>query len=432
KNLKRPTVPAEYGSKVPTAIRQRYLNLIIDECLKFIKDEETAFKRGQEEEHVAYGRSSNKNIYLRMAVNTIKRLRSEADVKNNSPKKVVANAQSHEATLGGSRAAKTSFTLKRSGAHQTFFGDFSGAELYKRLSKYVTSEEDLQTNNFPRPDSNSSSSAKFYVDNKKIKDPTLKDYEKICNRCGKRFVVYPDCEYGSFEECSFHWGKAWKRKVAGQWETRYTCCSGDLSATGCAVSKAHTYESNKYENITGYMKTMPTSPPLDGNYGVYAMDCEMVYTTGGMELARVTVVGSDKQPVYETLVKPDYPLIDPNTRYSGIEEKDLDNVKTTLRNVQAVLLSLFNDKTILMGHSLESDLMAVKIIHNTVVDTSLVFPHRLGLPYKRALRNLMSEHLQKIIQNDEGGHDSNEDALACLELMQWRLKEDAKREHRRS
>ncbi|XP_050400601.1 RNA exonuclease 1 homolog [Patella vulgata] len=431
KNIKRPTVPTEFGSKVPTAIRQRYLNLIIDECLKFIKDEESAFKRAQEEEHVAYGRSSSKNIYLRMAVNTIKRLRTEAESKVASPKKKIPNSQSHEATLGGSKAAKTSFTVKRSGKSQVFYGDFSGADLYKRLTKYITSEELLQANNFPRPCPESSSSAKFYVD-KSIKDVTLKDYEKVCCRCGKRFIVYPDCEYGTKEQCSYHWGKAWKRRIAGSIETRYTCCSGELGSNGCAISKAHAYETNKYENTTGYMKTLPTSPPIDGNYGVYAMDCEMVYTTGGMELARVTVVGSDKQPVYESLVKPDYPVIDTNTRFSGIEDKDLENVTTTLRNVQAVLLSLFNDQTILLGHSLESDLIAVKLIHNTVVDTSLVFPHRLGPPYKRALRNLMSDHLQKIIQNDEGGHDSNEDASACLELMQWKLKEDAKKEHRRS
>ncbi len=38
-----------------------------------------------------------------------------------------------------------------------------------------------------------------------------------------------------------------------------------------------------------------------------------------------------------------------------------------------------------------------------VVDTAIVFPHRLGLPYKRALRNLMADYLKRIIQ------DSGED-----------------------
>ena len=43
-----------------------------------------------------------------------------------------------------------------------------------------------------------------------------------------------------------------------------------------------------------------------------------------------------------------------------------------------------------------------------------------------ALRNLMQEHLQKIIQQDESGHDSAEDARSCLELMQWKVKADLK------
>lgn len=44
-NLKRPVIPASFGSKVPSNIRQRYLNLIIDECLKFCPSEEQAYKK---------------------------------------------------------------------------------------------------------------------------------------------------------------------------------------------------------------------------------------------------------------------------------------------------------------------------------------------------------------------------------------------------
>lgn len=40
------------------------------------------------------------------------------------------------------------------------------------------------------------------------------------------------------------------------------------------------------------------------------------------------------------------------------------------------------------------------MIHDTVIDTSVVFPHARGPPYKKALRTLCGEILQKIIQND--------------------------------
>ena len=76
------------------------------------------------------------------------------------------------------------------------------------------------------------------------------------------------------------------------------------------------------------------------------------------------------------------------------------DVSTSLRDVQATLLTMFSSKTILVGHSLESDFKALKLIHDTVIDTSVMFPHRNGYPQKRALRNLCSEYLRKIIQND--------------------------------
>jgi hypothetical protein len=48
-------------------------------------------------------------------------------------------------------------------------------------------------------------------------------------------------------------------------------------------------------------------------------------------------------------------------RFSGIKAEDLEGVTTTIREVQAVLLSMFSAKTILIGHSLESDLKALKV-----------------------------------------------------------------------
>lgn len=101
------------------------------------------FFQGQEEEQATYNRASNKNIYLRVAVNTIKKIRTEAlESQPSTSKKQCLGlaslssmasshpAQSHEATLGGSLAAKTSYTLHRSGNStrklpQTFSGKAS-------------------------------------------------------------------------------------------------------------------------------------------------------------------------------------------------------------------------------------------------------------------------------------------------------------------
>ena len=61
---------------------------------------------------------------------------------------------------------------------------------------------------------------------------------------------------------------------------------------------------------------------------------------------------------------------------------------------------MFHSRTILIGHSLESDLKALKLIHGVVVDTSILFPHKMGPPKKRALKTLCIENLKRIIQED--------------------------------
>ena len=48
---------------------------------------------------------------------------------------------------------------------------------------------------------------------------------------------------------------------------------------------------------------------------VYALDCEMCYTTMGLQLTRVTVVDMHLKPIYESLVKPSHTIVDYNTRY---------------------------------------------------------------------------------------------------------------------
>jgi RNA exonuclease 1 len=39
-------------------------------------------------------------------------------------------------------------------------------------------------------------------------------------------------------------------------------------------------------------------------------------------------------------------------------------------------------KTILVGHSLDSDLRAFHMVHHYVIDTAIVVPHAQGMPSK--------------------------------------------------
>ncbi|NWR80239.1 REXO1 exonuclease, partial [Centropus unirufus] len=420
-SLQRPVIPTEFGAKVPTNIRQRYLNLFIDECLKFCSSSQEAFDKALSEEKMAYERSTSRNIYLNVAVNTLKKLRSlvpnsPASTNKTSNKKVV----SHEAVLGGKLAAKTSFTLNRSGSLRA--EDLTGAALYRRLKEYLMTEEQLKENGYPMPHPEKPGRAVLFTAEEK---KTLDSSCRICCRCGTEYMVSASGNCVRKEECVHHWGRLRKQRVPGGWETHYSCCSGAVGSPGCQVAKQHVHDGRK-ESLDGFVKTFEKLPTTDGYPGIYALDCEMCYTKQGLELTRVTVINSDLKVVYDTFVKPDSKVVDYNTRFSGVTEEDLKNTSITLRDVQAVLLNMFSADTILIGHSLESDLFALKLIHGTVVDTAIVFPHRLGLPYKRALRTLMADYLKRIIQDNVEGHDSSEDARACMELMVWKIKEDAK------
>ncbi|KAL3977507.1 claudin [Sarotherodon galilaeus] len=425
-SMRRPVIPTEFGAKVPTNIRQRYLNTFIDECVKFCPSEDGAFQMALDEEKLVYERSSSKNIYLNVAVNTLKKLRSKSSASPSPVTKDPGSAakrkpQSHEEVLGGRLAATTSFTVNRMGKQQE--EKLIGATLYRKMKAYLMTEEQLQEHGYPRPNPEAAGKAVIYnqPEKKAVADP----FTKICCRCGAEYKVNVNGSCVRKEECSFHWGRLRRHKVAGGWETNYSCCAAAVGAPGCQTAKQHVQDGRK-ESLDGFVSTFSKPLPPDGNGGVFALDCEMCYTKQGLELTRVTVIDSEMKVIYDTFVKPESKVVDYNTRFSGVTAEDLESAAITLRDVQAVLLSMFSAESILIGHSLESDLLALKLIHSSVVDTAIVFPHRLGLPYKRALKNLMADHLKRIIQDNVEGHDSSEDATACMELMIWKIKEDAK------
>jgi RNA exonuclease 1 len=97
----------------------------------------------------------------------------------------------------------------------------------------------------------------------------------------------------------------------------------------------------------------------------------------------------------------------------------LEPVTTTLKDVQARLLELLTPRVILVGHSLDSDLKALKMTHPFIIDTSILYPHPRGPPLKSSLKFLAEKYLSREIQKGHGvaGHDSVEDAKACLDLL---------------
>ena len=116
-----------------------------------------------------------------------------------------------------------------------------------------------------------------------------------------------------------------------------------------------------YEDANDADWVQTTEFTHDGSH-IFALDCEMCLSEQGLVLTRISLVNFDNEVIYEELVKPDVPIVDYLTRYSGITEEKLAlGAKKTLAEVQKDLLKLISRSDILIGHSLQNDLKVMKL-----------------------------------------------------------------------
>ena len=87
-------------------------------------------------------------------------------------------------------------------------------------------------------------------------------------------------------------------------------------------------------------------------------------------------------PVSSQISLSGLPTLIPNPSLSGITAATLNSVTMTLADVQMRVLTLIKPSTILLGHSFESDLRALKLSQERCIGTTLQFYHMRGRPLK--------------------------------------------------
>ncbi|KAI0702903.1 ribonuclease H-like protein, partial [Cytidiella melzeri] len=248
-----------------------------------------------------------------------------------------------------------------------------------------------------------------------------------CDRCNQQFQVKRQEEA---DECVFHWGKPFTSKANGEKRRVYQCCSRTTDEDPCSKGPHVFYESEP-ENLHrrhAFSYTRAADDPMYTErkaFDIVALDCEMIYSTGGMRVARVSVVDGAGEEIFDELVRMDdgVEVIDLNTRFSGITAEDYSTATRQLASIRQSLDALINSNTIIIGHALDNDLKTLRMIHRRCVDTVAIFPHQAGPPYRRALRHLAKEHLGRVIQTGgaTAGHSSVEDSIATLDLVRWHV-----------
>lgn len=176
---------------------------------------------------------------------------------------------------------------------------------------------------------------------------------------------------------------------------------------------------NRYKD---FVMTKDNYKEVTAKSPMFGVDCEMCRTSAGMnELTRISIINENHESIYETLVCPQNKIVDYLTQFSGITPQMMLNVTKTLAQVQNDVRNILPPDAILVGQSLQSDLMAMRMMHPYVIDTSVIFNISGDRRRKSKLQTLASEFLGETIQKNPLGHDSIEDCSASLKLTKLKL-----------
>ncbi|KAI3320890.1 ribonuclease H-like domain-containing protein [Xylariaceae sp. AK1471] len=287
------------------------------------------------------------------------------------------------------QVAKSSWSVIAESEYMTVFDE---------LSAHCHSPKELEDNNYIiRP-----------------YDPLHYANSRKCKRCkGQESKVLG-------RECTYHLHKRNKWNPSKP----YKCCS--TGGRGCMTLPKHDFQlplrAIKHKD---YRQT-PTAS-AEPKLRAVVLDCEMAGIAGGdSEVILLCVTDYVTGAVLlNRFVCPRTTITQMRSSIHGITKSMLNEAISQgqalsgWEGARSELWKYINDNTILIGHALEHDLDALRIIHPRVVDSGILSRNAVGIRRIRwGLHTLCSELLNIEIRKNKGGiHDCLEDVLATREVV---------------
>jgi len=252
----------------------------------------------------------------------------------------------------------------------------------------------------------------------------------------------------------------------GEKVKQYTCCSALSASDGCVRGPHVFYEVDPVDLHKRHAFTH-TRPPDASRPGrtleVAAIDCEMIYTTGGMRVARVSMVDGDGKEIFDKCVKMDegvhvmlvlFPIFHPRSHcFAGSQRLQHSVLGHHTRGVLYICsrtprghsgivrrpYQLRNHPNRARSRERSQDTTndspsECRYCHNipasgwTTIQTGIARFVRLCSPYDGpmfvdCIFCRVKEHLGRAIQTGGAnvGHSSVEDSIATLDLVKWQV-----------
>ena len=121
-------------------------------------------------------------------------------------------------------------------------------------------------------------------------------------------------------------------------------------------------------------RALPARDPEHPKQGVVGLDCEMIGVAGEggeevSEVARLRVVDERGAKLF----RPTRAVLDYRSSFSGVTAEMLEDAEHSASEAVEVLSAVADRETIIIGPSAENDFRAMRLVHERVIDTSLVY-----------------------------------------------------------